>query len=189
MPSTTYNKLDSDKQDKFYRVALSEFSTNGYHRASITKIVNTLGIAKGSVYQYFDDKYDLYLYLLASSAEKLSAVRQLIDTNFDGNLKQWFVSRCIAEIKFMRQFPQAYELIIKTLMDRSGDLKEVQKSLNKTEDIAINNVLNISSTPTPEFLAYAVRAVKDRFLSEVDLSRGEKTTSQKIIDLADILFA
>ncbi|MEZ4897694.1 MAG: TetR/AcrR family transcriptional regulator [Saprospiraceae bacterium] len=63
MPKETFINLDPQKQARFLEVALAEFATNDFQAASITRIVRELGIAKGSVYQYFEDKLDLWLYL------------------------------------------------------------------------------------------------------------------------------
>ncbi len=68
MPSKTFLQLSPEKQSKFIETALKEFSTKDYQRASISNMVAELGIAKGSVYQYFKDKKSLYLYLLELAA-------------------------------------------------------------------------------------------------------------------------
>jgi AcrR family transcriptional regulator len=44
-------------------IAIDEFAENAYENVSISRIVERAGIAKGSFYQYFEDKRDLYLYL------------------------------------------------------------------------------------------------------------------------------
>jgi len=41
-----------------------EFARHPYEQASLSEIVLNAGIAKGSMYQYFDDKKDLYGYVL-----------------------------------------------------------------------------------------------------------------------------
>jgi len=63
MPKETFINLDQQKQARFLDVALEEFATNDFQTASITRIVKELAIAKGSVYQYFEDKLDLCLHL------------------------------------------------------------------------------------------------------------------------------
>lgn len=63
MPKETFNKLSQQKRERFIQIALKEFANHNFETASITKIVKELGIAKGSVYQYFEDKLDLWLFL------------------------------------------------------------------------------------------------------------------------------
>jgi len=51
-------------------MAIREFAAFGYDKASINRIVENCQIAKGSFYQYFTDKKDLFLYLIARVNEK-----------------------------------------------------------------------------------------------------------------------
>ena len=64
MPKETFENLPSEKRERFIDAALEEFAANDYRDASISRIAGKAGIAKGSVYQYFADKRDLYLYLI-----------------------------------------------------------------------------------------------------------------------------
>jgi AcrR family transcriptional regulator len=70
MPKATFQHLPTEKRDRFIAAALDEFALHDYRTASVSRIVETLGIAKGSVYQYFDGKQDLYLHLVTLSAER-----------------------------------------------------------------------------------------------------------------------
>lgn len=63
MPKPTFEKLSSHKRETFIKGFLEEFAANNYDKASVSVVVKKLNIAKGSVYQYFDNKLDLYLYL------------------------------------------------------------------------------------------------------------------------------
>ncbi|TNE92626.1 MAG: TetR/AcrR family transcriptional regulator [Deltaproteobacteria bacterium] len=78
MPSETFFNLPTDKRERFVQVAAAEFAAHPYDSASITRIVRELGIAKGSVYQYFADKLDLFLFLLDEAGRrKLAAIGPL----------------------------------------------------------------------------------------------------------------
>ena len=70
MPKTTFVNLDPSKRERFLDEALDEFAGHPYDQASITAIVKRLGIAKGSVYQYFDGKLDLFGHLLELARER-----------------------------------------------------------------------------------------------------------------------
>ncbi|QUH28444.1 TetR/AcrR family transcriptional regulator [Vallitalea guaymasensis] len=70
MPSNTYYNLPTTKKDKIFNIALEEFTKNNYNDASITRMVETLKIAKGSIYQYFNNKKDLYFYLIEQASNK-----------------------------------------------------------------------------------------------------------------------
>jgi len=77
MPKQTFLDLPEAKRQAFTRIALTEFAANDYNTASVSKIVEKAGIAKGSLYQYFENKQELFVYLLdLSSQTMLEYVRQ-----------------------------------------------------------------------------------------------------------------
>ena len=77
MPKQTFLNLPEEKRKAFIEIALDEFASNDYNTASVSKIVEKAGIAKGSVYQYFSDKQDLFMYLLdVANQEMMGVIRQ-----------------------------------------------------------------------------------------------------------------
>lgn len=64
MPNPTFFNLPNAKQQAIVDIAIAEFARFEYDSASISNIVKQAKIAKGSFYQYFEDKKDLYLYLI-----------------------------------------------------------------------------------------------------------------------------
>ena len=69
MPKETFFNLPEDKRQQIIELSLAEFAENDYDTASISRIVAQAGIAKGSFYQYFENKEDLYTYLLTLGNE------------------------------------------------------------------------------------------------------------------------
>ncbi|MFH0766792.1 MAG: TetR/AcrR family transcriptional regulator, partial [Bacillota bacterium] len=51
--------------DQIIETAKKLFSKKGYQATSINEIIDKAGIATGTFYLYFDDKFALYSYLLA----------------------------------------------------------------------------------------------------------------------------
>lgn len=64
MPKDTFLNLPEEKRLLIEDVALDEFIEYGFDNASINRIVEQCQIAKGSFYQYFSDKKDLYKHLI-----------------------------------------------------------------------------------------------------------------------------
>lgn len=78
MVTETFHKLKKEKKKQFTDAFLREFSLKTYDEASITAVVKSLGIAKGSVYQYFEDKQALFMYLIeVCSSTKLKYIGHL----------------------------------------------------------------------------------------------------------------
>jgi AcrR family transcriptional regulator len=69
MPKPTFHNLPIEKRERFLGAALDEFALHDYRSASVSRIVETLGIAKGSVYQYFHGKMELYRYVVEMAAD------------------------------------------------------------------------------------------------------------------------
>lgn len=76
MPNSTFFNLPEDKRESLTKIAIEEFASHDYANASISRVVAQAKIAKGSLYQYFQDKKDLYLYLVElASQEKINFLR------------------------------------------------------------------------------------------------------------------
>lgn len=105
MPKDTFNNLPEEKRNHILEIAIQEFATNPYDVASISNIVRKAGIAKGSFYQYFEDKKDLYRTLIEISTDK----KQTLLTELPSpspwsdlfNYLRWqFLSTVIFEIRY-----------------------------------------------------------------------------------------
>ncbi len=87
MPKATFFNLPEQKRNRFLSIAIDEFARNPYDVASISNIVREVGIAKGSFYQYFEDKQDLYHYLVElGSEQKLNLAKNLPAPDPDADL-------------------------------------------------------------------------------------------------------
>lgn len=71
MPTSTFFNLPPEKQAKLLRAAVGEFSQKPYGEVPLSKIIAGAGIPRGSFYQYFSDKTDLFVYVLSHYGDKL----------------------------------------------------------------------------------------------------------------------
>ena len=69
MPKKTFLKLRDEKQEKVLRSAIHEFVKNGFAGARVSDIAKSAEVAKGSMYQYFEDKKALFVYCAQWSLE------------------------------------------------------------------------------------------------------------------------
>jgi AcrR family transcriptional regulator len=70
VPKETFFNLPKDKRNLIISAAVDEFSKAGYNTASINQICKKSNIPKGSFYQYFTDKLDLYVYIMTLAIEE-----------------------------------------------------------------------------------------------------------------------
>lgn len=64
MPTSVFFDLPEEKRQTILNAAISEFAEFGYRSASTNAIVKKSEISKGSLFKYFENKEDLYFYIL-----------------------------------------------------------------------------------------------------------------------------
>ena len=63
MPRATWTNLDEDRRTRVLVAAMAEFGRHGYSGGSLNVIAREAGVAKGSLFQYFDDKFDFFAHV------------------------------------------------------------------------------------------------------------------------------
>ena len=95
MPKQTFFNLVEEKRRVIEQAALDEFAEYGFDNSNMNRIVAASKIAKGSFYQYFTDKKDLYYHLIDSLIQrKMIAMAPVLercqDHGFTHNLEELF---------------------------------------------------------------------------------------------------
>jgi len=54
-------ELVQKRRNQIIRAAIKEFSTKGFHEAEVERIARLAGVSKGTIYNYFENKQDLFL--------------------------------------------------------------------------------------------------------------------------------
>lgn len=87
MPSVEENKLK--KRNKILEAAYNLFAKNGINTTPIDEVVKCAGVAKGTFYLYFHDKYDLMdqIILYKSAAIIKSVIEQMKNINTDNKME------------------------------------------------------------------------------------------------------
>ena len=115
MPNKTWNNLSQVKRKLIYEKSLKYFAENEFNSASITELVKDLEIAKGSIYQYFKNKEDLYQHLLESAIDKKIKLFNVLLNQPVLDSKSFIRSLCLLDYKFKIEFPQYYGIINRSL--------------------------------------------------------------------------
>lgn len=74
MPTNTFFDLNEEKRERILNAARRVFTRSEYEKASIQDIVSEAGIPRGSFYQYFENKEDLFLYLHQVNLKKMFSI-------------------------------------------------------------------------------------------------------------------
>lgn len=118
MPTDTFNNLPEQKRNRIIDLAIEEFAANPYDVASISNLVREAGIAKGSLYQYFEDKKDLYCYLIEVAAnEKLQLVKDLPAPDHNAGLFGYMRWQFLSEVFFEIRHPALAQLSYRAFVE------------------------------------------------------------------------
>lgn len=125
MPKTTYFNLPEEKRNMLFQEALQEFSRYPYERASLSAIVNRAGIAKGSMYQYFDGKKDLYEHFMQEVYRKKREFMQPVwDSGDSVNFFQLSSAYYRRSWQFARQYPLYHRATVNFWESRDANVRD-----------------------------------------------------------------
>jgi len=71
MPTVTWARLDPVRRAAVVEAAEAEFGAHGFSRGSLNVIARRAGVAKGSLFQYFADKRDLYAFIADVGSQRV----------------------------------------------------------------------------------------------------------------------
>jgi TetR/AcrR family transcriptional regulator len=122
---STFRHLPADKQERVLDAALAEFADQGYHQASLNRMVAQAGIAKGSLYQYFPNKEGIFAYIFRYA---LKLVRRTLTTIKEETLQENFFTRLekslLAGVAFSREHPRIFSLYLRIQLDNQVPFRE-----------------------------------------------------------------
>lgn len=148
-PLKTFQNLSKPKQKRITRAAVEEFSEKGFTGASINAIVKNLGIAKGSIFQYFGDKQGLFLFVFNQAMEMVKDyLRTVRDQTEDEELFSRLEKTLLAGVHFLREHPRLYTLYLKVLFESQIPFR--------------NKILSSLRSYSHEYLYSLLETAKDR---------------------------
>lgn len=119
MPKKTFLNLPEEKQKKIYDAASDEFSQFSYDNASINRIVKKSEISKGSIYQYFEDKKDIFKYLINKIyEEKMKYVSPEMLNPGNTNIFTLMREMYLVGIKFANENPKLTQISLRFISDK-----------------------------------------------------------------------
>lgn len=120
MPKTTFFNLPEEKRQKIENVAIKEFKEHTFKASSINRIVEGAGISKGSFYQYFLNKEDIYRHILQiAGKKKLEFMSPQLMNYEELDMFTLIQELYIAGMKFAVNYPDLVAIGEKILTDRT----------------------------------------------------------------------
>jgi len=172
-PLKTFRNLSTDKQERITRIAVEEFGEKGYAGASINAIVSRLGIAKGSIFQYFGDKKGLFFFVFNRTTDMVrDYLRTARDQTADADLFTRVEASLLAGVMFFQRHPAIYRLYIKAMFEDDIPFRsEILRSVREYSLKYFRSLLEEARTRNelrPDLdldrAAFVLDAIMDRFL-------------------------
>ena len=154
MPTNTFFNLPAEKKHKILKAANKEFARVPLEQASIKNIVEDAEIARGSFYQYFENKQDLFEYIMTSKTGDME--KNLIEMieQANGNIINIFINIYdhLIEVGKIRRNNKLFRQIFENIKTSDNLMltrkEEMNKKLEKIlQDLYSKNkdILNIKN--------------------------------------------
>lgn len=121
-----FNSLKLEKKERIINAAMKEFVQSGYEKASTNEIVKEARISKGSLFNYFNSKKDLYLYLFEYGVQIVEFVYEQIDLQETDIFKR-IEKLGIKKLQIQRRFPQIFDFLFSLAKEESDQVKYIIK--------------------------------------------------------------
>lgn len=109
MPSQTFINLKTVKKEKIIEAISNELSRVDYDHINIQNIIKEANIARGSFYQYFNDKDDMYQFFLSY----VSQIKAVYYKDILNNDERPFIERIdalyFAGLNFKKEHPKIFK--------------------------------------------------------------------------------
>ncbi|MTE13446.1 TetR/AcrR family transcriptional regulator [Nocardia aurantiaca] len=83
MPTGTWDRLAPQRRAAVVAAAEAEFAARGFSGGSLNTICREAGVSKGSLFQYFADKADMYVHLAELSSERIRSAIEAVANELD----------------------------------------------------------------------------------------------------------
>lgn len=122
MPTKLFFSLGKEKQSRITKAAIKEFACNSYINASTNRIVKECGISKGSLFQYFADKEDLYFYILDTVMGEMMYDMASETSALSSDLFQRIAEYSALEISWYISHPDKGRLLIGAAAEKDSEI-------------------------------------------------------------------
>lgn len=154
MPKETFYRLSDEKRERIMAAAEREFLENSFEAASINRIIKEAAIPRGSFYQYFEDKKDIFLYIVNTHKNEAFGFVESFIKDSDGDVFSFMrkaidfmiSAECSEKVEGMKRIfsqPWVFDMIV------SDTMKGKQEEANMPKGIMFKyidkNQLNVEN--------------------------------------------
>ncbi|MFE2302576.1 TetR/AcrR family transcriptional regulator [Streptomyces sp. NPDC059445] len=156
MPTSTWTRLSPVRRERVLVAAMDEFGTHGYSTGSLNVIAREAGVAKGSLFQYFEGKLDLFAYVAEQTSLRVYAAMEPWLDGYDGSTE------------FSRYLTDALEAWFDYFAGHPLE-RGVTAATNMELDPAVRNAVR---APVQDLYLAGLRPLVERAVETGDLRKG-----------------
>src|SRR5699024_2994388 len=121
-----FKSLKEDKQQIIINAAMKEFVQSSFDKASTNEIVKRAKISKGSLFNYFNSKKDLYFYLIEYGNRILRDLNDQIDLE-EVDLFNRIEKIGLKKFYVQQKHPLVFDFFISLKQEESIEVKDIIK--------------------------------------------------------------
>ncbi|WP_264737584.1 TetR/AcrR family transcriptional regulator [Cytobacillus firmus] len=116
-----------EKQERIINAAMKEFVKSGYEKASTNEMVKDAQISKGSLFNYFSNKKDLYFFLIQNAVNIIEQIYVEIDMS-ERDIFERISQVGFIKLNIQKKYPLVFDFL-KSLLEE--DASEVKNDINQ----------------------------------------------------------
>ena len=125
MPKDTFFNLPELKRKAVFDAAVREFAVHMFSEASINRIVKAAQIPRGSFYQYFDGKEDLFSYVIARIFTEIEEIMQTRRRDRrDADALSLFMEKVYATAELNKEKPEYVQITLLQSRDKTHFVRQ-----------------------------------------------------------------
>ncbi|TKC16186.1 TetR/AcrR family transcriptional regulator [Robertmurraya kyonggiensis] len=122
--NSIFKSLKPDKQERIINAAIKEFVQSGFEKASTNEIVKEAKISKGSLFNYFNSKKELYLYLIEYGVQVIEHIYDQIDLD-ETDIFNRLEKLGLKKLQIQKKFPQVFDFLLSIMKEESIEVKDI----------------------------------------------------------------
>ncbi|MDP9092716.1 MAG: TetR/AcrR family transcriptional regulator [Actinomycetota bacterium] len=145
MPRATWDNLDERRRERVLHAAMAEFGRRGYSGGSLNVIAREAGVAKGSLFQYFEDKFDFFAYIAEQTSLNVYAAMMpfLSGPAVDESFLQFFGRLVDAWMDYMAVHPLERAVTAATNLELDPQVRQaIREPVHRLYTQALRPVLD-----------------------------------------------
>ena len=136
MPTATWHRLPEARRAAVLGAAEAEFAAHGFSGGSLNVVAREAGVAKGSLFQYFDDKADLYTHLCERATDRVALALDGSAHDWQGGFFEAYEEFLHAWVEHFRTHPVDRALYAAVTLEPDRDVRRAVRAVVEHREMA-----------------------------------------------------